>query len=57
MLGTVEMYLRVPETMSAAVASLADAHHTTRSAVLVRALEIYLAEHTDWKPGPHKGLP
>ena len=57
MLPTVEVYLRVPETMVGAVMSLAAAHNTTRSAVLVRALEIYLSEHTDWKPRSHAGLP
>lgn len=57
MLPTVEVYLRVPETMVEAVAALAAAHNRSRSAVLVRALELYLAEHTDWRPRSHAGLP
>ena len=57
MLATTEVWLRVPRTMLDAMRGLAKDYGVTRSAVLRRALELYLAEHTDWKPEPEGGLP
>ena len=57
MLATTEVWLRVPRTMLDAMRGLARDYGVTRSAVLRRALELYLAEHTDWKPEPEGGLP
>lgn len=49
--------MRVPRTMLPALAEMAKRHSVSRSAVLRRALELYLTEHTDWKPAPEGGLP
>ena len=40
-----------------AMREMAERHHVTRSAVLRRALQLYLSEHTDWVPEPEGGLP
>lgn len=57
MLATTEVWLRVPRTMLDAMRQMAETHHVTRSAVLRRALELYLSEHTAWVPEPEGGLP
>lgn len=57
MLATTEVWMRIPRTMLPALATLADEYGTSRSAVLRRALEIYLAEHAEWRPLTEAGLP
>lgn len=47
----------IPRTMEEAAREMAARYGTTRSAVLTRALSLYLAEHTDWKPVEVEGLP
>lgn len=57
MLATTQVWMRVPRTMLEALREIAQRYGVTRSAVMRRALELYLAQHTDWKPQPEGGLP
>lgn len=43
--------------MLPALAKLARENGVTRSAVLRRALELYLSQHAGWEPVPEGGLP
>ena len=44
--------------MLPALAELKETHHApSRSAVIVRAVELYLREHTDWEPTEVGRLP
>lgn len=58
MLATTQVWVRIPRTMLPALADLKGRYDApSRSAVIVRALELYLAEHTEWRPSTTAGLP
>lgn len=56
-LATTQVWMRVPRTMIPAVTDLAQRCGTTKSAVLRRALALYLAEHTEWDAPGEERLP
>lgn len=56
MLATTQVWVRIPRTMLPALAEIKDRYGApSRSAVVVRAIEHYLREHSSWKPV--EGLP
>lgn len=58
MLATTQVWVRIPRTMLEAIREVKERYDApSRSAVIVRAVEVYLTEHTDWKPSTTAGLP
>ncbi len=58
MLATTQVWVRIPRTMLDAIREMKDRYGApSRSAVIVRAVAVYLSEHTEWQETPSGGLP
>lgn len=55
--ATREIWVRIPRTMLPPLAALAREHGTSRTRVIVRAVTLYLEEHTDWRSHELEPLP